>query len=68
METNVTNETEQKQLPDWVVKLIEEAYVRGVMDGREEMRVAAHSVVSIVGRNIGRIRLLPPGMAKAKAA
>ncbi len=36
METNVTNETEQKQLPDWVVKLIEEAYVRGVVDGREK--------------------------------
>lgn len=66
MET--TNETEQKQLPDWVAKLVEEAYVRGVVDGREEMRVAAHAVVATVGRDIGRIRLLPAGMAKAKAA
>jgi hypothetical protein len=61
METTVENETEQKQLPDWVVKLIEEAYVRGVMDGREEMRSAIKSMLNCV-------RLLPAGKAKAKAA
>lgn len=49
-------------------KPIEEAYVRGVEVGREEMRVAAHSVASTVGRDINRIRLLPAGMAKEKAA
>lgn len=58
METNVANETEQKQHPDWVVKLIDEAYARGVVDGREEMRDAARSVIY-------RLRLLPP---RAKAA
>ncbi|GMU48771.1 MAG: hypothetical protein AMXMBFR31_09970 [Candidatus Desulfobacillus denitrificans] len=59
MET--TNETEQKQLPDWVAKLVEEAYVRGVVDGREEMRSAIKSMLNYV-------RLLPAGKPKAKAA
>jgi hypothetical protein len=68
METTVANETEQMQLPDWVAKLVEEVYARGVADGREQMRVAAQGVVAIAGRDLGRIRLLPAGMAKPKAA
>lgn len=61
MEMNVANEPEQKKLPDWVAKLVEETYARGVADGRKEMQDAARSV-------IGRLRLLPPGMVKAKVA
>lgn len=61
MEAITTNETEQKQLPDWVAKLVEEAYARGVVDGREEMRTAIKSMLNCV-------RLLPAGKPKAKAA
>jgi len=42
-------------------KPVEEAYSRGVVDGREEMRTAIKS-------SINCIRLLPAGMVKAKAA
>ncbi len=42
-------------------KLVEEAYVRGVTDGREEMRSAIKSMLNYV-------RLLPAGKPKAKAA
>lgn len=42
-------------------KPIEEAYSRGVVDGREEMRSAIKSTINCV-------RLLPAGMAKEKAA
>lgn len=42
-------------------KPVEEAYARGVVDGREEMRSAIKSTINC-------IRLLPAGMAKAKAA
>lgn len=42
-------------------KPVEEAYVRGVVDGREEMRTAIKSMLNCV-------RLLPAGKPKAKAA
>lgn len=42
-------------------KPIEEAYARGVVDGREEMRTAIKSMLNCV-------RLLPAGKPKAKAA
>ncbi|GJQ53791.1 MAG: hypothetical protein HKUEN07_03600 [Rhodocyclaceae bacterium] len=61
METTVVNGTEQKQLPDMVAKLVEEAYARGVTDGREEMRTAIKSTINC-------IRLLPAGTMKAKEA
>ncbi|MCL4723045.1 MAG: hypothetical protein KJZ90_02120 [Rhodocyclaceae bacterium] len=61
METTVVDGTEQKQLPEWVTKLIEEAYARGVADGREEMRTAIKSTINC-------IRLLPAGRAKPKEA
>ncbi len=61
METTVVDGTEQKQLPEWVTKHIEEAYARGVADGREEMR-------SAIKTTIYRIRLLPAGKVKAKEA
>ena len=61
METTVVNGTEQKQLPEWVTKLVEEAYARGVADGREEMRTAIKSTINC-------IRLRPAGMVKAKEA
>ncbi|GAB1414504.1 MAG: hypothetical protein AMXMBFR31_23350 [Candidatus Desulfobacillus denitrificans] len=59
METTVANETEQKQLPGWVTKLVDEAYACGVADGREEMRTAIKSTINC-------IRLLPAGRAKPK--
>jgi hypothetical protein len=48
-------------MPDQKHKLIEEAYARGVADGREEMRTAIKSTINC-------IRLLPAGMMKAKEA
>lgn len=42
-------------------KPVEEAYARGVADGREEMRTAIKSTINC-------IRLLPAGMVKAKEA